>query len=46
LTISARSDLATVGQRLKVRILRQDWDATVVEDSPFDPKNERIRVDG
>lgn len=41
-----RPDLATVGQRLKVRILRQDWDATVVEDSPYDPANARIRVDG
>lgn len=41
-----RPDLATVGQRLKVRILRQDWDAVVVEDSPFDPTNARIRVDG
>lgn len=41
-----RPDLATVGQRLKVRILRQDWNATVVEDSPYDPANARIRVDG
>lgn len=41
-----RPDLATVGQRLKVRILRQDWDAAVVEDSPYDPANARIRVDG
>lgn len=41
-----RPDLASVGQRLKVRMLRQDWDATVVEDSPFDPANARIRVDG
>ncbi len=41
-----RADLATVGQRLKVRILRQDWNATVVEDSPYDPANARIRVDG
>jgi dimethylglycine dehydrogenase len=41
-----RPDLAAVGTRLKVRILRQDWDAVVVEDSPFDPANARIRVDG
>jgi dimethylglycine dehydrogenase len=41
-----RPDLATPGTRLKVRMLRQLWDAEVTVDSPFDPKNERIRVDG
>jgi dimethylglycine dehydrogenase len=41
-----RPDLATVGQKLKVRINRELWDVIVVEDSPFDPKNARIRVDG
>ena len=41
-----RPDLAEVGQKLKVRMLLQDWDAEVVEDSPFDPKNARIRIDG
>ena len=41
-----RPDLATPGTKLKVRMLRQLWDAVVTEDSPFDPKNERIRVDG
>ncbi|MCW3782679.1 GcvT family protein [Defluviimonas salinarum] len=39
-------DLAEVGTKLKVRMLRQEWDAVVVEDSPFDPSNERIRVNG
>jgi dimethylglycine dehydrogenase len=39
-------ELATVGTRLKVKMLRQEWDAVVVEDSPFDPSNARIRVDG
>lgn len=39
-------DLAKPGTRLKVRMLRELWDAVVTEDSPFDPKNERIRVDG
>ncbi|MFN4099269.1 MAG: glycine cleavage T C-terminal barrel domain-containing protein, partial [Pararhodobacter sp.] len=38
--------LAVVGQRLKVKILRQEWDAVVVEDSPYDPGNAVIRVDG
>lgn len=41
-----RPDLAAVGTKLKVRMLRQEWDAEVVEDSPFDPTNARIRVDG
>ncbi|MDI3336908.1 FAD-dependent oxidoreductase [Defluviimonas aestuarii] len=39
-------ELAEVGTKLKVRMLRQEWDAIVVEDSPFDPSNERIRVNG
>jgi dimethylglycine dehydrogenase len=41
-----RADLAEVGQKLQVRMLRQALDAVVVEDSPFDPSNARIRVDG
>jgi dimethylglycine dehydrogenase len=32
--------------KLKVKMLRQEWDAVVVEDSPFDPTNARIRIDG
>jgi len=27
-------------------MFRELWDAVVVEDSPYDPKNESIRVDG
>ncbi|MDP1670167.1 GcvT family protein [Phaeovulum sp.] len=41
-----RPDLATPGTRLKVKILRQEWDAVVTEDSPHDPENARIRADG
>jgi len=41
-----RADLAKVGQKLQVRMLRQAWDAVVVEDSPYDPANARIRADG
>jgi dimethylglycine dehydrogenase len=41
-----RPDLAEVGTQLKVRINRELWDAVVVEDSPFDPSNARIRIDG
>jgi dimethylglycine dehydrogenase len=39
-------DLAAVGTKLKVKMLLQEWDAVVVEDSPFDPTNARIRIDG
>ena len=41
-----RPDLAEVGTKLQVKMNRQEWDAVVVEDSPFDPTNARIRVDG
>jgi dimethylglycine dehydrogenase len=41
-----RPDLAAVGTRLQVRMLRGLWDAVVVEDSPHDPANARIRIDG
>ncbi|WP_457648354.1 GcvT family protein [Profundibacter sp.] len=39
-------ELAEVGTKLKVRMFRELWDAVVVEDSPYDPKNENIRLDG
>ena len=39
-------DLANVGQKLKVRMQGALWDAEIVEDSPYDPKNEVIRLDG
>ena len=38
--------LAEPGTTLKVKILDQLWDAEVTVDSPYDPKNEVIRVDG
>ncbi len=41
-----RPDLAEVGTKLKVRMFRELWDAEVVEDSPYDPMNAVIRVDG
>jgi len=34
------------GQKLKLKMLNQLWDAVVTEDSPYDPKNEVIRKDG
>ncbi|MEZ5750927.1 MAG: FAD-dependent oxidoreductase [Paracoccaceae bacterium] len=39
-------DLAVVGQKLKVKMLLQEWEAVVVEDSPYDPTNANIRIDG
>jgi len=41
-----RPDLAQPGQRLTVRMLRQEWPAVVTEDSPWDPQNARLRADG
>ena len=41
-----RPDLAVVGTKLEVRMQLQKWTATIVEDSPFDPQNARIRQDG
>ena len=38
--------LSPVGTRLKVKMLLQEWNAVVVEDSPYDPANARIRTDG
>ena len=39
-------DLAAPRQKLKVRMLGDLWDAEVTEDSPYDPTNAVIRVDG
>lgn len=39
-------DLAVPGTKLKVKMFDQLWDAEIVEDSPYDPKNETIRKDG
>jgi len=41
-----RPDLAEVGQKLKLRMFDQLWNAEVVEDSPYDPTNATIRKDG
>ncbi|KNG93203.1 GcvT family protein [Pseudaestuariivita atlantica] len=38
--------LAVPGTRVQVRMQNRLWDAEVVEDSPYDPKNANIRVDG
>ena len=41
-----RPDLAVPGTKLQVRMFRQLFGAVVAEDSPFDPQNARIRIDG
>ena len=38
-------ELTQIGQRLQVKMLNTLWDAHVVEDSPYDPKNAVIRAD-
>ncbi|MEM1386078.1 MAG: FAD-dependent oxidoreductase [Pseudomonadota bacterium] len=38
--------LAEPGQKLTVKMLNQHWPAEIVEDSPYDATNARIRVDG
>lgn len=37
---------AVVGTKLKVKMFDQLWDAEITIDSPYDPKNEVIRIDG
>ncbi|TYB90797.1 FAD-dependent oxidoreductase [Oceaniovalibus sp. ACAM 378] len=41
-----RPDLAVPGTKLRVRMQRELWEATVTEDSPYDPANSTIRLDG
>ncbi len=40
------TELAAPGTKLKVRMFDQLWDAEVTVDSPYDPENGTIRVDG
>jgi dimethylglycine dehydrogenase len=38
--------MAVVGTKLQVKMLDQLWPAEIVEDSPYDPQNATIRIDG
>jgi dimethylglycine dehydrogenase len=38
-----RPDLAQAGSEVSIEILGKDYRAVVIADSPFDPKNERLR---
>jgi dimethylglycine dehydrogenase len=37
---------AVPGTKLQVKMFDKLWDAVVTEDSPYDPKNSVIRIDG
>ncbi len=39
-------EIANLGQKVQVKMFEKLWNAEVVEDSPYDPKNTTIRVDG
>ncbi len=39
-------ELAVVGTKLQVKMLDQLWNAEIVEDSPYDPTNSTIRMNG
>ena len=41
-----RPDLAKTGRKLQVKVQNRLWDAEIVEDSPHDPTNARIRIEG
>ena len=41
-----RPELAVPGTALKVRMLGELHDAVIIEDSPHDPENARLRVNG
>ena len=36
---------SAVGTKLKVKMQNSLWDCEVVEDSPYDPNNQNIRID-
>jgi dimethylglycine dehydrogenase len=40
-----RPEYAEPGRALAIKMLNQRYPATVVEESPYDPKNERLRAD-
>ncbi|MEQ3728188.1 MAG: glycine cleavage T C-terminal barrel domain-containing protein, partial [Tateyamaria sp.] len=39
-------ELAVPGTKLQVKMFDQLWDAEIVQDSPYDPDNAAIRIDG
>ena len=41
-----KPEAAKIGRNVQVKIQDKLWPAQIVEDSPYDPKNATIRVDG
>ncbi len=39
-----RPDHGDVGTKLQIKLLGDLYDATIIEESPFDPENERLRA--
>ena len=39
-----KPELATTGQKLKIDILGKMYDATILEESPYDPENKLLRA--
>ena len=39
-----KPELANVGQKLKIDILGKLHDATIIEESPYDPENKLLRA--
>ena len=37
-------DVATTGQKLKIDILGKMYDATILDESPYDPENNLLRA--
>jgi dimethylglycine dehydrogenase len=39
-----KPEIATTGQKLQIDILGKMYDATVLEESPYDPENKLLRA--
>ena len=39
-----KPELGNVGQKLKVEILGEKYDATILDESPYDPENKLLRA--
>ena len=39
-----KPELANVGQKLKIEILGEKYDATILDESPYDPENNLLRA--
>ena len=39
-----KPELANIGQKLKIEILGKKHEATILEESPYDPENKLLRA--